>query len=202
MIHTKPTKVFCFAEKNNTIESIELNLANYMINNKVNNFWAEIKKMKGNVGNLPMSVNGVSGESNIANLFSEKYKELFSCVSYDSDIMFNLKQQTEKNVQRLCIHGKCYNSHCINVDDIRESIRQLKLDKSDGTTLFNSCHVIYASRKLSVYLCLLFNAMMKYNYIPEDVLVSTIVPIPKNRQSLCNSDNYRGIALFDILGKL
>ena len=28
------------------------------------------------------------------------------------------------------------------------------------------------------------------------------MPIPKNRQSLCNSDNYRGIALCSILGKL
>ena len=54
-----------------------------MANKKVHSFWAEIKKIKGKSDNLQLLVDGVSGESNIANLFSEKYKKLFSNVSYD-----------------------------------------------------------------------------------------------------------------------
>ena len=154
-------------------------LGNYMANNKVKNFWNEIKKMKGHVNNLPMSVDGVSGESNIANLFSGKYIKLFSSVPYDNNVMFDLKQQVEKNVQNYCIHGKCYNCHCITVNDINESIKQLKHGKSDGNKGFDSSHVINASKRLSVYLCLLFNVIMKFNYFPGDILVSTIVPIPK-----------------------
>ncbi len=35
------------------------------------------------------------------------------------------------------------------------------------------------------------------------MLLGTMVPIPKNkRQSLCNSDNYRAIALSSIIGKI
>ena len=158
--------------------------------------------MKGNVNNLPMTVDGISGDSDIANLFSEKYVKLFSSVPYDNDRMLNLKHQTEKNILSCCIHGNCYNSHCITVNDINESIKQLKHGKSDGNTGFDSSHVIHASNKLSVYLCLLFNVMIKFNYIPNDILVSTIIPIPKNKQSQCNSENYRGIALGSILGKL
>ena len=158
--------------------------------------------MKGNVNNLPMTVDGISGDSDIANLFSEKYVKLFSSVPYDNDRMLNLKHQTEKNILSCCIHGNCYNSHCITVNDINESIKQLKHGKSDGNTGFDSSHVIHASNKLSVYLCLLFNVMIKFNYIPNDILVSTIIPIPKNKQSQCNSENYGGIALGSILGKL
>ena len=45
--------------------------------------------------------------------------------------------------------------------------------------------------------------MLSHGYVPKDLLLSTLVPIPKNRRkSLNNSDNYRAIALGSILGKL
>ena len=52
-----------------------------------------------------------------------------------------------------------------------------------------------------LYLCLLFN-LMKFNYIPGDMLLSTVIPIPKNNQCLSSSDNYRGIVLSSIVGKM
>ena len=45
--------------------------------------------------------------------------------------------------------------------------------------------------------------MLRHGYIPNKMLISTIIPIPKNRRkSLNDSDNYRGIALSSILGKV
>ena len=154
---TRTEYQYCFryVEKNSDSILTE-KLGNYMANKKVHSFWAKIKKIKSKSNNLPLLVDSVSGESNIANLFSEKYKKLFSSVSYDKEQM------------SLCIS--------ISVSDICYSIKQLKHGKSDGNTGCESSHIINGPRKLSVYLCLLF---MKFNYIPGDMLLSTIIPIPK-----------------------
>ena len=66
-----------------------------------------------------------------------------------------------------------------------------------------SDHIINGSPRLYVQLSLLFSSMLSHGYVPKDFLLSTLVPIPKNRRkSLNNSDNYRAIALGSILGKL
>ena len=45
--------------------------------------------------------------------------------------------------------------------------------------------------------------MISHGCVPNDLLLSTIIPIPKNkRKSLSKSDNYRAIALSSIMGKL
>ncbi len=57
---------------------------------------------------------------------------------------------------------------------------------------------------------LLLTSMLKHSYAPEQMDVSTIIPIPKSkRRSLSASDNYRGIvlnsrgiALNSVLGKV
>ncbi len=43
--------------------------------------------------------------------------------------------------------------------------------------------------------------MISYGFVPKDLLLSTLIPIPK-KKSLNSSDNYRAIALSSILGKL
>ena len=105
--------------------------------------------------------------------------------------MSHIKEKTQESVLYNCIQGSCYNKHCISVTDICYSIKQLKHGKSDGNTGRDSSHIINGPRKLFVYLCLLFNLIMKFNYIPGDMPLSTIIPIPKNNQCLSSSDNYR-----------
>ena len=51
-----------------------------------------------------------------------------------------------------------------------------------------------------MFLSLLFNYMIVYGHTPRDLLASTIISIPNDmRASLCNSDNYRGISLFNAI---
>ena len=50
---------------------------------------------------------------------------------------------------------------------------------------------------------LLFTAMLSHSYVPQEMLISSLVPIPKNlKKSLGSSDNYRSIAIGSILGKV
>ena len=50
---------------------------------------------------------------------------------------------------------------------------------------------------------MLFSSMIKHRFAPSDMLISIIVPIPKNKHKSMNcSDNYKAIALSSVLGKL
>ena len=54
-----------------------------------------------------------------------------------------------------------------------------------------------------LFTTLLFNAILVHGALPDNFLRSTIVPIPKGRNADgSNSNNYRGIALSSIFGKL
>ena len=54
-----------------------------------------------------------------------------------------------------------------------------------------------------ICISLLFDSLISHGYVPKDFLLSTLVPIPKNkRKSLNCSDNYRAIALSSGMGKL
>ena len=45
--------------------------------------------------------------------------------------------------------------------------------------------------------------MFMHGYVPHNMLILTIVPIPKNRKKYINdSDKYRGIALSSVRGKV
>jgi hypothetical protein len=82
-------------------------------------------------------------------------------------------------------------------------MRRLKKGKQDDIPILSSNHYIYASHKLTVYLSFLLNAMLSHGCSPDALSRSTVIPIPKNvRKSLNSSDNYRGIALSSIIGKI
>ena len=78
----------------------------------------------------------------------------------------------------------------------------LKRNKSDGNNQLSD-GIINGYHRLFVYLNMLYNLMLKHGNAPEDMLMSTVVPIPKNKKkSLNDSNNYRGIALSSIIGKV
>ena len=91
----------------------------------------------------------------------------------------------------------------VNFDIIQRCIKKLKPHKYDGNYGFKSDHLINGSNKLFIMLSIMLNAMLTHGFNPEDILISTIISIPKdNRGSMNSSDNYRGISLSNSIGKL
>lgn len=85
----------------------------------------------------------------------------------------------------------------------RSTIADLKSGKHDGYRGHYSDHITNGTNRLFVYLSLLLDSMLSHSFVPHDILLSTLVPIPKNRhKSLQSSDDYRAIALSSIIGKL
>ena len=191
-----------YIHKNN--ESIKANrMANNLINNNTSNFWKDIKRVKGAKNVLTNMVDNVTGSENIGNLFADKYNELYNCVSFNSDEMCRLIDQNSKDIVDICCKHKCNYSHVITHENVKQSIKLLKHNKSEGISQCNTNHLIYACDTLSVYLSLLFNSMLIHGVSPKMLLNATIIPIPKDkRKSLNDSNNYRAIALSSVISKV
>ena len=86
---------------------------------------------------------------------------------------------------------------------IDKCITSFKKNKSDGNNGFNSNHLTYGPPRLKILLSILFNSMLGHGYYPTELLKPNIISIPKDRTaSLSNSDNYRGISLYNSTYKL
>jgi len=54
-----------------------------------------------------------------------------------------------------------------------------------------------------MHITLLFSGLLVHGCVPECMLTSTVIPIPKGKQAnRTDSNNYRGIALSSVFGKL
>ena len=71
----------------------------------------------------------------------------------------------------------------ISVEDVIEGVRRLKLGKSDGEEDLNSDLTIHGPRIRYVQLTLVINSMLVHGYIPDSMLVGTMIPIPKDNVS-------------------
>ena len=63
-------------------------------------------------------------------------------------------------------------------------------------------HVIYSSKRCQVLISFLFSCMLTHGYTPDDMLLSSFIPIPKDPLKLSESDNYRAVVLMSCLSKL
>ncbi len=175
-------------------------LANSFLNTDKINFWSVIKKVRVRSVNCPTSIDGIQGSSAINNVFADKYKYLYNSVPYNKQKMSVLKQDIDHQI--LYEHNQCQ-SHFIHVADVIDIVKSLKADKHDGNKGHYSNHITNGTHRLHCYVSLLFDSMISHGFVSKDLLLSTLIPIPKNkRKSLNNSDNYRAIALSSILGKL
>ena len=178
-------------------------MATSMLNNDCKDFWSEVNKIKNVKKNVPNVVDNCTGESDIANMFNDKYKDLYNTVSYCKKDMSNLIADIDTAISTSCSGSNCNHSHNIYVADIRNGIKHLKKGRNDGNIGHTSDHLIHGSKMLYDYLSLLFDSILFHGYTPDGFVLSTITSIPKcKRKSLNDSNNYRGIALSSILSKL
>jgi hypothetical protein len=161
------------------------------------NFWAEIKKLRNAKAGSSRIVDGCTEESGISDIFASKYKSLYSSVPYDASEMQKIHEEVDARIS----NDKM--SDCvINSFDVRDAIAKLHVHKTDGNFCLCSDHFIHAGSELSVHVAFLFTSIVSHGSAPADFVRSTVLPIPKKSNACADSDNYRGIALSSIFGKL
>ena len=91
----------------------------------------------------------------------------------------------------------------ISSNDVMLAIRKLKGGKRDDCKGLSTDHLKRAPILIHGILAHLFNSMIAHGHVVPDMKISTLTPIPKNKnKSLSSSDNYRAIATSSVIGKV
>ena len=170
-------------------------MAESIAHNDSRDLWREIKKIKHTKSKRAPHVDGITGSSEIAKLFADKYNELYNSVPSDiSDIVNHIDVN---------IDSDCETDYFVTHDILEQAIGKLKLDKSDGDKGLYSNLVINAPLCWKNILAKLLGSMISHGHNPDDIILSTLSSLPKSLASdLCNSRNYRGIALTSSVNKV
>ena len=162
-------------------------------------FHTEVKKFKGVKSRVASVVNGCHTSKEIADSFAVEYKNLYNSCNLDSAFVSDFSHDILSMMS-------CSNiSQSLNVTtaDISEAISHIKHNKSDGVFNILSDNFINAPDIVSSHLAILLQTCLSHGYTPKCLLLSSLVPIPKERLGdLTTSNNYRGIALCTLCLKI
>ena len=170
---------------------------------RTRDLWNEVKRKRSRNAPVPERVDDAQGGSEVCDLFARKYEHLYNSVKFDPRDMNAILSDVNNQIVSKCCSGNCYNGHNVTVSKVSDAVKSLKMGKSDSIEGMFSDHIIHGCQELYIHVSFLFNCMLSHSFVPREMLVSTLVPITKSkRKSLCDSENYRSIALSSIVGKV
>ena len=152
-------------------------------------FWKEVRKLNGSPP-LALSVNGVSGEINIANMWKEHF----------SDIMNSVKNSDYKE----SVLGKFSDGErqfkCFSATEVANAIAELSAGRSCGHDGLGAEHFKHAGTSCAVHLSLCFTMFVRHGILPPSLTDVILTPIVKDKSGkLTEKDNYRPIAVASAL---
>lgn len=159
-------------------------------------FWRNVNKLSNtNVTKYANTINGATGEANIADMWFDHYSHLYNSIPHSD---------SAKNIflNRLA-HAKTNDSDLFCVRDVINAINDQKRGKATGPDGVVMEAIINGGLRLAVHICLLFNMFIKLQYLPESFMQSVLVPLVKCKSSdLSDVNNYRAIALSTVMSKI
>ena len=149
----------------------------------------------------------VSGNESISELFAHKYNVLYNSVCSNTTQLNELLALNENDIITNCSNNSTSlinkHTHHVSVDQLQNAIDNLKSSTSDCTDQLFSDHFINGTLRFFTLISLLFTSMLSHGVAPTGLLLSTMVPVPKDKRgSKSDSNNYRAVAISSILGKL
>ena len=173
--------------------------AQSLLRGRTRDFWNEVKRIKASKVSCNYAIDGYSNAADIARVFGDKYRELYSSVSYSVTEMSAIRNDIDQQLKADTFNCDFF----ISPPDVCSAVSLLKRGKADVSNLLSSDHLICAPNDLFVHISMLFTALIIHNFVPDLFLRSAIRPVPKGHNlSLADSSNYRGIAIGSIFCKL
>jgi hypothetical protein len=173
--------------------------ANAMLDNSGRDFWSEVKRMRSNKSCSSNIVDGCTTPDSIAAHFAEKYQDLYTSVAYNADEMSDIISDLNNRISHAGFDASCV----IGCSEVASAVDNLKANKNDGNHGLSSNHIKLGPDQLNTHISLLLTGILSHGCVPDDLCVSTVIPIPKGRNAnLTDSANYRGISLNSLFGKI
>ena len=120
-------------------------MAAKLLGNDVTGFWKEVRALNRGSTSLPNNIGGVSGETNIAELWRQHYSGIFNCVSSDP-YKVNIIDYSA--------------SAGISVSEVYKAITQLADNKSCGPDHISAEHLKLAGPRVAALLAICFSGFM------------------------------------------
>ena len=185
----------------------KLSVSKSMLRNHPTTYWKSTSAIRKNKYNTTQMVDGVCGDSNIANLFRRKYQSLYNSVKSLDEEMIELSESIKSAIAKECDCAETVKerSHCHDIDnsDVSKAVAKLKTDKISDNGLVYSNNFIYGTNLLHKCSSILFASMVRHNFAPQTFICAKIIPIPKgSKPALTCSDKYRSIAISNVIGKI
>jgi len=178
-------------------------MSSALLNNRSRDFWKEVKCVRGSSKCTPSQIEGKTTSKDISELFAKKYSELYNSVRTDDTDINCMATEIDKGIEQVCNSRSCYSKHNVNVNDVKQALSKLKHYKHDGHTGLSSSNFKHGTNNLHLHLAMLLNAVLVHGVSADSLLLSVMVPIPKNmKKSLNELDNYRAIALSSPISKV
>ena len=166
-------------------------LAKSLSDKDVNGFWKEVRNINNCNTPLPVSVEGVTGEENIAELWKNHFKELLNCLNERHIECTTLSLDSE------------YDDIKVTVEEIENAIRKLNLNKACGLDGIYAEHLKYADKLLLEKLSSCITSMLTHGVLPDSMISVILVPVIKDKSGkITSKDNYRPIALASVVSKV
>ena len=168
-------------------------LAENLINNNSKSFWSEVKKQTSNNCTQANTIDNISGDKGISNLWRDYYEDLLN-----STISTKYKDEVREFLNYCDV-----NDFHIYIIDVKDAIKHLKKGKAAGLDKLSAEHFMYASDRIFALLTFCYNAMISHNYMPESITNTILVPIVKDKRGdITEKDNYRPIAITTVASKI
>ena len=119
------------------------------------NFWSEIKRIRSNKASTSRIVDGQTDVSNIARLFADKYRELYTSLPFDKDEMQCIVDDVNNAAANDSLSADCI----FNIHDVKSAVARLKPHKSDGGSGLSTDHFVQAGDDCIVHIAFLFSAL-------------------------------------------
>ena len=143
----------------------------------------------------PNTMDGIS--DNIPGHFKSIYKDLYNCVK-DADEIGAIQAEVEEKVTSEALKDV----KKVTPEQVKKAAAALKPGKGDPEYSFSSDCLKVDSVLLAEYTAILIRSFLIHNHIPQFLLLSTLVPIIKDKLGSVNvSKNYRSVCITSLILK-
>ena len=158
---------------------------------KKKNPWKTINKVRKKVSSLPLSINGVEGEKNIAECWRNHYATIMEGKGHP---------KLSLSVENI---SKEWTIPKVLVKEVQLAMKNLSIESAPGLDGVTGDHLRYAHPTLYVHLSLLFSSLFGHHFVTQNLIDIKILNLVKdNHKSLSDMNNYRPIALASLVSKL
>ena len=130
-------------------------------------------------------------------IFSTIYKDLYNCVE-DGEEVAQISDEIEAQINEKSLEDV----NKVTIYEVKKAASRLKPGKSDPSFSFSSDCLKVDSYLLADHTATMIRSFLVHNHIPQFMLLSTLVPIIKDKLTSANiSKNYRSVCITSLVLK-